>query len=266
MNIFNRIVVVLALIINIVLAVFLIVYPVTAINALRYELDLLEQVFYSDRSFFIFYGAMGLCILVSLVLLILELRRSRKKTVKIRTEGGGRAELGVESVKQSLEYRIDELAGVREVKAKIISRGRDVRVIINLHTSPSVNIPVLTGQIMDLSRDILEGQLGVRIRGKVRVNVKHEPYPRGTMPPTGPLPEKGEAIATPPTMAPARQAQPEEAAKPAEAASADVQAVPSEREATVVEMDEEAGGTVPAEGESAAEDDDLDADLEDLEP
>lgn len=200
MNILNRILVVIGLIVSIVLALSLILFPVSVIDGVRANLDALEQLLYSDRPFFIFIGVMALCAVVALVLLVLELRRPRKKTVLIHSEGDGQAELGVESIEQSLEYRIDELAGVREVNCKIRSRGRDAQVFVNLNTSPSVNIPVLTGQIMDLARDIVEGQLGVRIRGKVRVNVKHEPYPRGTMPPAEPLPERGEAIATPSAM------------------------------------------------------------------
>ncbi|MGC9361112.1 MAG: hypothetical protein ACP5G7_12220, partial [Anaerolineae bacterium] len=65
--------------------------------------------------------------------------------------------------------------------------GNSVKVQLDLDTSPSVNIGLLTDQIVDMVHDIVEGQLGLKIAGKVRVNVHHEPYPKGTMPPTQPL-------------------------------------------------------------------------------
>ncbi|MBC7236858.1 MAG: hypothetical protein H5T69_13545 [Chloroflexi bacterium] len=89
-----------------------------------------------------------------------------------------------------MEYRIDELPGVRSANTHIVSRGRDVDVAIDLDTSPSVNIPVLTDQIVNLAHEIVEKQLGVKIHGKVNIRVRHEPYPRGTMPTTVPLGEE----------------------------------------------------------------------------
>jgi uncharacterized membrane protein len=42
--------------------------------------------------------------IVWLVLFVLEVRRSRRKTVRIKTASDGVAQLGIESVAQSLEY------------------------------------------------------------------------------------------------------------------------------------------------------------------
>ena len=200
MNIFNRIVMVLGLLALLVLAAVLLWDPVYMVGVARANLDFFEQLLYQDQSYYAILGVLIGIVVLCLILLFLELRRSRKKTVRIRAAGAGKAQLGIESVAQSLQFRIDELAGVREVHPKVISRGKDVKVIIDLDTSPSVNIPVLTEQIIDLCHDIIEGQLGVKIHGKVQVNVHHQPYPRGTLPPTEPLPRTGRAIATQPQI------------------------------------------------------------------
>jgi len=143
-----------------------------------------ESGFFSSASQNRYYlGGVGAAALILLVLLILEIRKTRKKAVRIRTEGNGRARIGVDSVMQSLAYRIDELPGVRDAKPRVTSRGNDVDIAIDLHTSPTVNVPGVTAQIVNLAHEIIETQLGVKIHGKVQVNVAHEPFPRGTMAP-----------------------------------------------------------------------------------
>ena len=222
MRVFNRIVMIILILVGIAAALLLALYPVDAVKMLRAYLDLFDEALYAQNSYRLLIGALVVKVLVLLVLLVLELRRPRRKSVRIRTKSGANAVLGIDSVEQSLEYRIDELAGVRKVAPHIRSRGKDVEVLVDLDTSPSVNIPVLTDQVVELARDIVEGQLGVKIHGKVAIHVHHEPYPRGTMPPTQPTPQGTEAIATQPRMIeqapeplPAQpQAQPEPAREP----------------------------------------------------
>ena len=196
MNVFNRILAVLAILVALAVVLLVMLYPLDAVDVVKANLDQFEESLFDNQFFYLFLAVSGAVELLLLVLLWLEVRRPRRRTVRVKTKEGGRAQLGIESVSQSLEYRIDELAGVRRVAPHVVSRGRDVDVIIELDTSPSVNIPVLTDQIMDLCHDIVEGQLGVKIHGKPDIRITHEPYPRGTMPSTGPL--GMEAVASPP--------------------------------------------------------------------
>jgi len=200
MRVFNRIVVILGILIGIVGALFLVTYPIEAVKAAQANISLFEESLFNEQFRLYFIIGVAVWVVILLILLILELRRPRRKAVKIRTDSGANAVLGVNSVAQSLEARIDELAGVRKVTPHVKSRGKDVEVAVDLDTSPSVNIPVLTDQVVNLCRDIVEGQLGVKIHGKVLINVHHEPYPRGTMPPTQPLPRGAETIATQPRL------------------------------------------------------------------
>ncbi len=187
MNTFNRIIMVLAIIVTLVVVAVIMARPLEAVELVRAGLRYFEEGLFDEQFFYVFLAVTGGIELILLILLWLELRRRRRNSVRVDIEGGGRAKLDISSVAQSLEYRIDELPGVRKVKPRINSRGKDVNVVIDLNTSPSVNIPVLSAKVVDLCRDILEGQLGVKIHKKVQVNVKHEPYPRGTMPSTEPF-------------------------------------------------------------------------------
>lgn len=198
MKVFNRIVVVIGILVGLAGSLLVLLYPLQAAETVQAVVAQFQEALYDARFQTLFIVTMVVLIALLLFLLVLELRRGRRKSVRIRTEGPAKAVLGVDSIEQSLEYRIDELVGVRKVVPHVRSRGKDVEVAVDLDTSPSVNIPVLTDQVVNLCRDIVEGQLGVKLHGKIMINVHHEPYPRGTMPPTQPLPKGAEAIATQP--------------------------------------------------------------------
>ena len=185
MRVFNRIVMIIGILLLLFVALVLMIRPLEAVDWLRMGLNYLEESIFDATFFNIYLAVLAGIVLLLLILLWLEIRRPRRKTVRIKTQGGGTAELSTQSVAQSLEYRIDELAGVRNVETHVKSRGRNVEIDIDLDTSPSVNIPVLTDQVMDLAREIVEKQLGVPIHGGVNLRVRHEPYPRGTMPVSG---------------------------------------------------------------------------------
>ena len=189
MNIFNRIVMVLLIVLKIALVAFVMIRPDLASDWVNrgvafFDANVTDTAGWFSRWFLPIGAAI---LLLLLVLLYLEIRKTQHKAVRIQTQDGGNARLDISSVAQSVEYRVDELAGVRKVKTRITSRGKDVDVAVDLDTSPSVNIPVLTDQIIGLCRDIVETQLGIKIHGPVKVNIRHEPYPRGTMPSTGAL-------------------------------------------------------------------------------
>ena len=187
MNVFNRIVMILSVLFWIALVVFAMLDPLTVIGFAADNLDYYEQLMFDEVFFYYFIAGAGALLLILLILLWLEIRHRRYKTVRIRGKGRGTGELSIDSVAQSLEYRVDELLGVRKVRPRVTSRGKDVLIVLDLDTSPTVNIPILTEQVVKLCQDVVEGQLGLRIHGKVRVNITHEPYPRGTMPVARPL-------------------------------------------------------------------------------
>lgn len=198
MNVFNRVLVILLVLILAVAAIGLALRPLEAVALGRGVLNSLEQGIFQDQFFLIFLGSNIAIVVLALIILWLEIRSPRRKTVRVKTKGAGNAQLGVESVAQSLAYRVDEIAGVREVQPHIVSHGKDLEVALDIHTSPTVNIPVVSDQIVKLCHDIVEEQLGLKLHGKVRLNITHEPFPRGTMPSVGtPTGEAPTSVARP---------------------------------------------------------------------
>jgi hypothetical protein len=243
MNVFNRILAILTVLLLAGILVLVLLNPLAAVDGIKAGVSYFEQGLFQDQFFVIFLASGIVLLLILAIILWLEVRRPRRKMVRIKTQGEGNAQLEIQSVAQSLEYRIDELAGVRQVRPQIISRGNDVDVIISLDTSPSVNVPMLTDQIVNLCHEIIENQLGLKIHGKVRINVHHEPYPRGTMPVSGPAkqepvirPVVAEKPVTPvaaPKATPLVAAQPAAPASKAATEPAPAQATPAAMPVTV---------------------------------
>ncbi|MHB1293849.1 MAG: alkaline shock response membrane anchor protein AmaP [Anaerolineae bacterium] len=206
MNVFNRIVVVLGIVALLAMMVFVVLFPVTTAAAVTTARDAFTAGVANETVFtFVIAGGIVLGV-VLLVLLWAELRSPRRRTVLIRTNGKSDAHLGVDSVIQELAYRIDELPGVLKVQPHVRSRGRDVDVALDVDTSPSVNIPTLSDQITDVVHESVENQLGLVLHGQVRVNIRHEPYPRGAVPGAGAAPTQ--PLYPTPAPEPARYAPP----------------------------------------------------------
>jgi len=180
-NVFNRIAMVLIILALFALVVVLVLFPRDIALLIQTAMGNALELLNIGQFFIIFVAICAIVLLVLLVFLWLELRHPQLKTVRISATKSGDAQLGIQSVASSLENRIDELAGVRKAEAQVASHGKDVEVLLNLDTSPSVNVPMLSDQIVELTRNIVETQLGLKIRGKVRINIRHEPYPRGAM-------------------------------------------------------------------------------------
>ena len=114
MNVFNRVVVVLEILLLIVLLIVSAVVPNTVLGRLLYTAEVARTSLEArwPVSYLIFLAVVVVLILLLLALLWLELRPKAKKAVAVRNVSGAKAELGTASVEQSLQYRLSEIADV----------------------------------------------------------------------------------------------------------------------------------------------------------
>ena len=96
--------------------------------------------------------------------------------MKLERISGGDVELAVESIAQRLEYRIDQLADVIKVVPRVKPRRKSVDVELNLETTPDVDVPTKMEEVCQVARDVVEERMGLKLR-KIKVNIKHAPYP-----------------------------------------------------------------------------------------
>jgi hypothetical protein len=119
----------------------------------------------------------GGLIIVLLLFLWLELRNPKKKTVRVQKLAGGEAHIAVESISERLAYNIDQLPDVVKVTPKINSRSRGVDIDLLLETSPDIDVPMKTEEVLEVTREVISERMGLKI-GKVQVKIKHAPFPR----------------------------------------------------------------------------------------
>jgi hypothetical protein len=184
MNVFNRLVVILLLLLIIVATVIVVIIPQIAMSTVAWAFQELHKsaADYLGRTDWYRFAAGGIVaggIIVSacLVLLWLELRRPRKKTIRTQKVTGGEAHITVGSIEQRLAYNIDLLPDVIKVNPRITGRARGVDIDMLLETSPDVDIPMKTEEVLEVTREVIVERMGLKL-GKVQVKIKHAPYPK----------------------------------------------------------------------------------------
>jgi uncharacterized alkaline shock family protein YloU len=181
MKTFNRVVVVLFLLATIIVMTVVLVVPRPSIEVLQEWLWNLDANLALISPPVLLVMGVGLALLVDVicvVLIWLEFRRRRPGALRVQSVTGGEAELSVDSVARRLERDIGQLEGVTFVKPNIWGRRGEVEVDLDLETSPEADVPTKTEEVCQVTREAIEDKMGLRLR-KVRVNIKHAPYPTG---------------------------------------------------------------------------------------
>jgi len=179
MNVLNRIIVIVLLLILLVLLPVLIFLAMAmpdasvaiagqAVTSVQANLTLVNRGVFSVVAALIFVAGV--------LFLWLEIRRARAKDVVVQEITVGEARVSISSIVQRLEYNIDRLQDVVTVRPVVMPKGNGVDVVVNLQTSPEIDIPMKTEEVVQLTREVIEDQMGLKLH-KVSVEIKHVPYP-----------------------------------------------------------------------------------------
>jgi hypothetical protein len=120
--------------------------------------------------------AAALVSIVSLLTMYAEIRPAKRKAVQLAQVKGGVAELSTESIASRIRQAVEGVADVRQVTPIVISHGKTVDISIGLISNPGVDVSRKSSEIVQLVRDLMERDIGVRV-SKIRVNVKYDSLP-----------------------------------------------------------------------------------------
>jgi uncharacterized alkaline shock family protein YloU len=182
-NVFNRVVVILSLLITMVVSAIFFIVPVSVLQAVTPFLQQLQTnlaAMTGTRELLRLGGGLVFTFLIWIfcaALLWLEVRRPRSKTIRVQKVSGGEAQLTTDSIASRLEYNIDQLADVIKVKPTISPGRKGVRVDLEVETSPEIEVPMKTEEVQQLTKDIVENRMGLTL-DSVRVVIRHAPYPK----------------------------------------------------------------------------------------
>lgn len=172
MNLFNRVLATLLLVVVAVGSLATAVAPATALAVLRQQLALLEIA--PADQIYISLACVAIAVTCG-VLVFLELRRPTVRAVALAKLPEGIAEFATDSVAQRLKHEVEALPDVRLVTPRVTSRGNSVDIEVAVQTSPDVDIPNKTSEVYQAIRTNLD-QMGLKL-GKLRVNMRYSPYP-----------------------------------------------------------------------------------------
>jgi uncharacterized alkaline shock family protein YloU len=118
-------------------------------------------------------GIGGLLIFGALV--FAEIMSARPRGVRIRTTEGGSAEVDTGSIGRRLQWHLDQMAEVINVMPAVKSRGGAVDIRLEIETAPDVDIPMKTDEVVEVTRAVIEQDMGLRL-GKLDVHVRCAPF------------------------------------------------------------------------------------------
>jgi len=173
MNIFNRVVMVILLLLALAVSVVFTTIPVRLLDVASNAIALLAQSVQMARLVFVLIG-IGFMLLWFL-LLVLELWRPPRRTVRVEKVSGGQAEMTVDAIAQRVVYRVDQLADVVKVKPRIRAGRGGVDIDLDLETTPDIDVPTKTEEVCAVVKDVIEERMGLRLN-RIRVKVRHAPY------------------------------------------------------------------------------------------
>jgi len=173
MNIFNRVVMVILLLLALAASVVFTIIPVRSLDVVSNTASVLAQSVQTARLVFVLIG-LGF-ILLWFLLLVLELWRPPRRTVRVEKVSGGQAEMTVDAIAQRVVYRVDQLADVVKVKPRIRAGRGGVDIDLDLETTPDIDVPTKTEEVCAVVKDVIEERMGLRLN-RIRVKLRHAPY------------------------------------------------------------------------------------------
>jgi hypothetical protein len=181
-NVINRIIAVLVVIILWAAIVVLAAAPGQGLAWARQGLDWVEVSLFQLSAMqpgWLYPLLRGAAIIVATLLalawLMQELRRKQTPVVKMRLPSGGEAAVTADSISRRLAWYIDQLADVNNVTPTVRTRGNAVDIDLNLQTAPDVDVPMKTEEVVAVARDVIETQMGLQLN-KVKVHIEHAPF------------------------------------------------------------------------------------------
>ena len=181
MNAINRIISILILLLLLALLLALAFSPGEVVNWMQAQLAnfsawLARSQVTDPTNFNIARAAIAVAALILLLPLILaEFTREGEAVVRFRTPEG-EAQVTTDSIAKRLSWHVDQLADVITVQPQVQARGDQVNIGLDVETSPVIDVPMKTEEIILVVRDVVEGSMGLKI-GKLDVRIRHSEYP-----------------------------------------------------------------------------------------
>ncbi len=189
MNVVNRLVVVLGVVVLILFAAMVIVlawaYSAETIHKLGSFVTYLNDHDTTVPKVVITLGG-SFVILVGLSLLVLELARRTEKTVVVRDVETGTAVLSTAAVARRLEQIVTSLPEVEAVRAKVAGKKKAVEVNLQVMVDPESDLSAIASEVARVVQDAVTQQMSVAMAGPPRLRLYYSARSTSIEPPARP--------------------------------------------------------------------------------
>lgn len=145
-------------------------------------------------------------------LIFLEVRRPRKRFIRVQQVAGGMATISTESIVQQLQHTLDPITNVIKVAPSVNAKRDKVQAIVDVEVKAGANVPAMATELMSVVQEVLTGNLGLHVYGQPEVRIKVAAVPGNGK--AKPAPAVPEPVAPPPAIPPLPEAKPQEWAGP----------------------------------------------------
>jgi hypothetical protein len=206
MNIFNRVLVVLDILLTMLVITILLAFPEGSLSVIIASAATISETISRIRpEYLMLFHAVLIVIAIVidfalLLLLVYELRGPRHKTIRVASVAGGEVRVTTDSIANRLRYHIDALPDILAIKPRVSRKGNGVALWLEVEASADVNVPRKADEVLQIARQVIEDKMGLKLSGKPQIQIRMMPYPPGGVPTTAPA---HPSSAQPPSSAPA---------------------------------------------------------------
>lgn len=113
-----------------------------------------------------------LSFLLCLLLLIMELRPRKPGVIMVSRADKGEILLDLGSIAGRIQQAVAKIPSVVDVKPVIKRKGNGVDINLSVVTTPEVNVPEKSSEIMEAVRKLMEEEIGVKL-ARFQLKIKH---------------------------------------------------------------------------------------------
>ncbi|MCP4543688.1 MAG: alkaline shock response membrane anchor protein AmaP [Chloroflexi bacterium] len=181
MNALNRVLVVFFLFITMVLCSFVLVMPEVVLDVIAQQSAYLASFLKFDEftlNWFV-QKLVGICVALLLdgilfFFIILELRRPRKAIHVERADG--EVLISIASIADRIKHKVGQLPDVLRTKPKVSGKRKGVQVELNVEIEAGVNVPKKAEQIVQVTQQVVEEDMGLTLVHPPKVNLRAASY------------------------------------------------------------------------------------------
>jgi uncharacterized alkaline shock family protein YloU len=130
----------------------------------------------------------ALIFVVAVVLFVLEIQRPALSGLRVQQVSEGEVQVTAEAITQRLQNEILRIPEVTKAKSHVTAAKKGfVDLFLQIETTPEVNIPEKTQEIIQAAKHLTEEKIGLKL-GKIQVQVDHSRPPKGSDHPTKTIP------------------------------------------------------------------------------